>query len=196
MAIKPIYDESGLLRKIAIGDQHAFGVFFEKHQQPVFNIAYKLTRSRTSAIEIVQDVFLKLWNHREDLCMFENPGAYISIMARNQSIDALRVLARHASRFAELTETCLKKGDYQTEEALQFQEMNRILQHAVETLPPRQRDVYRLCHEMGLKYEDAASELGLSPGTVHSHMKEALKNLRVYIRRVIILMVPVILMCN
>jgi RNA polymerase sigma-70 factor (family 1) len=179
--------ERSLLQKITKGDQRAFGVFFEQHQQVVFNIAYKLTRSRASAMEIVQDVFLKVWNKREELCMLDNPGAYINTIARNQSIDALRVLGRQVRRFAELGEIQLAKEDHQTEEALQFQETNRMLQLAIETLTPRQREVYQLCHNQGLKYQDAAGELDISPGTVHSHMKQALKNIRGYLKRLDIL---------
>jgi RNA polymerase sigma-70 factor (ECF subfamily) len=58
-----------------------------------------------------------------------------------------------------------------------------VLQLALESLSPQQRKVYELCHEQGLKYDEAARELGLSRGTVHSHMKQALKNIRVYLKQ-------------
>ena len=102
-------------------------------------------------------------------------------MARNQSIDALRLLAREAMRTVQLQEDQLEKGSLQTEETLQFQETGRILHLALESLPPQQRKVYQLCHEQGLKYEEAAQALGISPGTVHAHMKQALKNIRAYL---------------
>ena len=183
MAAKALLSENELLARIAEGDKRAFGVLFEQRQQLIFNIAYKLTKSRTNSKEIVQDVFLKIWNRREELPALDNFGAYINRMARNQSIDALRLLAREALRTVQLQEDQLKKGDLQTEETLQFQESGRILHRALESLPPQQRKVYQLCHEQGLKYEEAAQAMGLSPGTVHAHMKQALKNIRAYLKQ-------------
>ena len=183
MAAKALLSENELLTRIAGGDRRAFGVLFEQRQQVIFNIAYKLTRSRTNSKEIVQDVFLKIWNKREELPALDNFGAYINRMARNQSIDALRLLAREALRTVQLQEEQLKKGDFGTEETLQLQETGRILHLALESLSPQQRKVYHLCHEQGLKYEEAAKELGLSRGTVHAHMKQALKNIRAYLKQ-------------
>lgn len=196
MVAKTLLSESELLARVAEGDKRAFGVLFEQRQQLIFNIAYKLTKSRTNSKEIVQDVFLKIWNHREELPALDNFGAYINRMARNQSIDALRLLAREALRTVQLQEEQLKKGDFQTEETLQFQETGRILHLALESLPPQQRKVYQLCHEQGLKYEEAAQALGLSPGTVHAHMKQALKNIRVFLKQMDALLIIMALMHN
>lgn len=183
MAIAPLFNERELLAKIAEGDHRAFSVLFEQRQQLIFNIAYKLTKSKAGSKEIVQDVFLKIWDKREELQSIDNFGAYINRMARNQSIDALRLLAREALRTVQLQEEQLEKGNFETDETIQFHETGRVLRLALESLSPQQRKVYELCHEQGLKYEEAARELGLSRGTVHSHMKQALKNIRVYLKQ-------------
>lgn len=196
MAAKALLSENELLARVAEGDKRAFGVLFEQRQQLIFNIAYKLTKSRTNSKEIVQDVFLKIWNRREELPALDNFGAYINRMARNQSIDALRLLAREALRTVHLQEEQLEKGDLQTEETLQFQETGRILHLALESLSPQQRKVYQLCHEQGLKYEEAAQALGLSPGTVHAHMKQALKNIRAFLKQMDALLIIMALMHN
>jgi RNA polymerase sigma-70 factor (family 1) len=182
MAVKPLYDETELLAKIAAGDRRAFGLLFEQYHALVFTIAYKLTRSRGNAKAVVQDVFLKIWNKRGTLQDIENFGAYLNRSARNQSIDALRVIAREALRNVGLQEKQLQEGDSRTEQDLEFREAGRMVGLALETLSPQQRKVYQLCREQGLKYEEAASRLGLSPGTVHSHMKQALKHIRAYLK--------------
>ena len=194
MALIPLFNENELLAKVAEGDHRAFGVLFEQRQQLIFNIAYKLTKSRTCSREIVQDVFLKVWNKRQELQSLDNFGAYINRMARNQSIDALRLLAREALRTVQLQEEQLEKGDSHTEDTLQYQETDRVVRLALESLSPQQRKVYELCHEQGLKYEEAARELGLSRGTVHSHMKQALKNIREYLKQLDALLLLMVLM--
>ena len=183
MAVLPLFEEKHLLDKVAKGDRRAFSVLFEQHHNLVFNIAYKLTRSRLLAKEIVQDVFLKIWNKQADLSEIKNFGAYVNTIARNQTIDALRVLAREALRTVEIEDSLLKRPDYQTEEEIQFRDTSRLIASAVQKLSPQQRKVYQLCHEQGLKYEEAAREMGVSPGTIHSHMKQALKNIRVYLEQ-------------
>jgi len=183
MAVLPLFEEKHLLDKVAKGDRRAFSVLFEQHQNLVFNIAYKLTRSRLLAKEIVQDVFLKIWNKQADLSEIKNFGAYVNTIARNQTIDALRVLAREALRTVEIEDSLLKRPDYQTEEEIQFRDTSRLIASAVQKLSPQQRKVYQLCHEQGLKYEEAAREMGVSPGTIHSHMKQALKNIRIYLEQ-------------
>jgi RNA polymerase sigma-70 factor (family 1) len=181
MSVKPLFNERELLLKIADGDQRAFGMLFEEHQQLIFNIALKLTRSRSRSKEVVQDVFLKIWNKRTELLEIDNFGAFINRVARNKSIDALRVIAREALRTVELQEAHLETGDTQTEKTLEFQETTALIKEALASLTPQQRRAYQLCHEMGLKYEEAATEMGISPGTVQTHMKLALRNIRKYL---------------
>jgi len=188
------YSEQELTALLKEGDQQAFNALFDQYQQLVFSIAYKLTRSRVQAKEIVQDVFLKLWMKRQQLDEIENLGAYLNRIARNQSIDELRKIAREAVRKVEIREEQMELGDRTTEHSLQFNETSHMIADALETLSPQQRRVYQLCHEQGLKYEEAAKEMGLSAGTVHAHMKLALKNIRIYLKNLDALLVVMLLM--
>ncbi|WP_316791368.1 RNA polymerase sigma-70 factor [Pedobacter frigoris] len=194
MAAYSTYTDQELIALMRHGDERAFNVLFEHHQQLVFSIAMKMTHSRSQAKEVVQDVFLKVWIKRGELDGVENFGAYLNRTARNQSIDALRRIAREALRTVELKEEQLENGDDLTEQMLNYHEMGGIIAQAVETLSPQQRKVYQLCHEQGLKYEEAASQLGLSAGTVHTHMKVALGNIRKYLKNMDAMLVLILLM--
>lgn len=194
MTAKPFPDEHELLAKVAGGDQRAFNTLFEQNQQFIFSLAMKLTHSRSHAKEVVQDVFLKIWTKRAELGTIDNFGAYLNRVARNQSIDMLRSIAREALRKVELKEEQLELGDDATEQALNYQETDRIIGQALDTLPPQQRKVYQLCHEQGLKYEEAARALGLSAGTVHAHMKAALANIRKYLKNMDAMLLMILLM--
>lgn len=194
MAIIPFPDQQELLAKVARGDQRAFNSLFEQNQQFIFSVAMKLTHSRTRAKEVVQDVFLKIWTKREELGTIDNFGAYLNRVARNQSIDMLRSIAREALRNVELKEEQLELGDDATEQTLNYQETDRIIGQAIDTLPPQQRKVYQLCHEQGLKYDEAAQALGLSTGTVHTHMKAALANIRKYLKNMDAMLLVILLM--
>jgi RNA polymerase sigma-70 factor (ECF subfamily) len=66
---------------------------------------------------------------------------------------------------------------------LDHKETVRLLDEIIHKLPPQQRKAYKLCHQQGLKYEQAAKEMNISPDTVHYHMKLALKTIRAHFQK-------------
>lgn len=178
------YDESlekALLHKVAAGDQKAFTELFERYQALVYDYAIRLTRSKPQAEEIVQDIFIKIWVNRGEIESIQNFGGYINRMARNQSYTALRKIAAQAVRMVELPQTQFEiVGSHNSEHRALYNESAKILKTAVDILPPQRKLVYELCHEQGLKYDEVAAKLNISPGTVHTHMKLALKSIRTY----------------
>ena len=105
----------------------------------------------------------------------------------------LRKLATHerASHEIELSSTEL---DTNTEQTLDYNETLKILEEAIELLPDQQKRVYILCHQDGLKYEEAAKELNISSATVHYHMKLALNVIRNHFKRNAVAY-PFLMMC-
>lgn len=194
MKVVPLFNEPELLSLIADGNQHAFNSFFETYHQLIFNIAYKMTHSRSKAKEIVQDVFLKVWLKRTELNQVDNVGAYLNRITRNQSIDVLRKIAREAIRYVELKEEQLEQGSRSTEDSLSYNETEKLLNQAIESLSPQQRKVYQLCQVEGLKYQEAAQLMGITEGTVHSHMKQALSNIRLYLKNLDAMLLLIYLM--
>lgn len=175
--------EKELLHKVASGDQKAFTELFEQYQTLVYDYAIRLTRSKSQAEEIVQDIFIKIWVNRKEIENIQNFGGYINRMARNQSYTALRKIAAQAIRMVELPQNQPEPeiaGSHSSEHRALYNESAKILKTAVDILPPQRKLVYELCHEQGLKYDEVAAKLNISPGTVHTHMKLALKSIRTY----------------
>lgn len=175
---KPVLaDENLLLARIAEGSQSAFGLLFEHYHPFVYSFSRKITRSDELAVEAVQDVFLKIWLHRERLLDVEHFAAYLNRLVRNHCFNMLRKLANE-SRSVSASWDEFSLEDHSTVEKLEFNEVKQILDEAVGTLSPQQRRVYELCHQQGLKYDEVAAALNLSPQTVQSYMKEALRKIR------------------
>lgn len=193
MAMKGIYVERELLDKIASGDQYAFTMLFEDHHQPLFTFALKLTRSKLLAEEVIQDVFLNIWIHRSKLYGIDNFGAYVNRVTRNLSFNALRTIAKDSVLLGEFKDD-LNYPDHSTEELLDYNASAALVRKAIDTLSPQQQQVYRLCQQEGLSYENAAERLGIASSTVHSHMKEALKNIRIFLKKMEIPMVLIALL--
>lgn len=174
--------ERQLLNKVKSGDQKAFTELFEHYQTMVYDYSIRLTRSKIHAEEIVQNIFLKIWMNRGNLEAIENFGAYLNRATRNECFTALKKIAAAVGRQEELTEQVIAKG-VNTDHRLLYNESAKMLRTAVNTLPPQRKLVYELCHEQGLKYDEVAEKLNISSGTVHTHMKLALKTIRMYFSR-------------
>jgi RNA polymerase sigma-70 factor (family 1) len=171
--------EKILLVRIASGDQLAFTQLFNRYHAFVYDYSIKLTRSKFHAEEIVQQIFMKLWQNRDGIVAIDNFAAYINRATRNQSYSVLKVLAAQASREVELTDNDLRDCN-NSEHLLLYNESTKILKSGVDSLPPQRKLVYELCHDHGMKYSEVASKLNIAPGTVHTHMKLALKTIRTH----------------
>lgn len=177
----PLKDEKELLAKISSGDARAFAILFEGYQGLVYSFAKRLTRSEALAEDVVQEIFLKIWLGRETLRAVDNFGAYLNRAVRNHSLNVLRQIAQQARMSQELS-IVTPQEIRETEAYMDLKESEMILSQALQSLTPQQRQVFLLCREDGLKYEEVAARLHISPLTVHSHMKQALKSIRSYFK--------------
>ncbi len=175
-----IMDEKNLLLKIVEGDNEAFCVLFDHYSKFVYSFGYKLVRSGEIAEEIVQDIFLKVWEGREKLNDIDNFGAYLNVLVRNHSLNLLRQLAKRQTVDAYAIADFVAQ-DQVTQDTIDYRDTLRILEEVLQELPAHQREVYTLCHLDGLKYEEVAAKLNISTNTVHYHMKLALKTIREYL---------------
>lgn len=175
------FDKLDVLTRAANGDHTAFRLIFDHYSPRVYHFALNYLKSSHQAEEIVQEVFLKLWKSGKSLVAIKDLDHYLFILSRNQAFDQLRRQETYAKHTGTFT------ADYDdrtnnTEETVFLDETRRILDAGVSKLPPQQKRVYQLCHQQGLKYEEAAAQLKLSPQTVHRHMKLALRFLRNYLQ--------------
>ena len=176
MAVKPLFDDLLLLQRIAEGDQNAFRMIYNRYSKKVYLFALRILNSENEAEVVMQEIMLKIWQ-REDLSQIVNLEAYLKISSRNYCYNVFRREKRQARATSEFKKEWVEDHN-ETEERILLNDTQRILSDAVNLLPPQQKIVYQLCHQEGLKYEEAAQRLNLSTLTVQSYMKLALRFLR------------------
>lgn len=182
MAIKSLYSEKELLAKVAKGDESAFGLLYNQYSKKVYVFAIQLLNSEILAEEVMQLAMLKLWQMEDGLNAIQNLDAYLRVISRNISYNMLRRLKLEQKVNDDLGKDWLEEHN-ETEEQIILKDTKKILKEAIEALPPQQKLVYQLCHEEGLKYEEAAKKLNLSPLSVQTYMKLALRFLRNYVSK-------------
>ncbi|MCS3796457.1 RNA polymerase sigma factor [Niastella sp. OAS944] len=179
MSFQPSYTEHELLKLVAEGDRNAFTQLYNNYRNKIYSIAFELTESTTVAEEIVQDVFLKIWVKRDSLHEVEHFKAYLFTITRNYVFTALKRIARQESLEVSAIQDA-PLYDHDTEDRVLNKEYTRILQAAIDRLPEQQKQVYNLIKKEGLKREEAAAALHLSPETVKTHLAQAMRSIRTY----------------
>ncbi len=176
LANNPVPNTSGLLEKVAAGDEAAFAELFDTWRDKLFSFIFSLSRSRSHAEDVVQESFLKIWQKRAQLVDIRNFQAYLFQVARNHAIDQFRKLSRESAVFTLLQN--LDSAPSTPDQQLQYKEIRITIEKAMATLPDRQKEVYLLHRQQGLKHDEIAARLGLSVSTVQNHLFRALENLR------------------
>ncbi|HEY0739923.1 MAG TPA: RNA polymerase sigma-70 factor [Chryseosolibacter sp.] len=166
-----------LLLQIADGDEKSFRQIFDHYASKVFVFALKLTHSKPVAEEIVQEVFIKLWNNRHRLPEVECFPSYLAAIARNHTFNVLKNIALQEKVKAEFSHQ-QAQTHCETEECIIHNDYQNILSQIVNELPLQQKTAYSLCYGEGLKYEEAAKRMNISTLTVKTHMQTALRTIK------------------
>jgi len=168
------------------GDEHAlellFADIFKKHEHRLYTLALALTKSEQYAKDTIQDVFLKLWEQRQQLHDIRNMEAWLYRLTENKAIDFLRSAAAD-DRLRETIWHNLSQTRNDTAEWMEAREYNRIIQQAIDLLPPQRKRIYYLNKKEGLSHAQIADELSLSRHTVKNQLSSALRFIRGFVAR-------------
>jgi RNA polymerase sigma-70 factor (family 1) len=170
-------NEKELLDRIAHADEAAFATLFKFYKNKIYSVAYKLTHSTQASEEIVQDIFLKVWQRKADLPQLQNFGTYLFVVTKNHVYKVLKEIAanRKVVMLHNEDETI---ANYNSNDYVLEKEYNLVLIKAIERLPVQQKQVYTLTKDHGLKREEVATLLRVQPETVKFHLAQAMKNIR------------------
>lgn len=153
-----------------------FGALFRQFYPELCSFVGQYVRSRAVAEELVQDLFLRLWERRVEWQGGPPSRSYLYQAARNRAFDHLKRL-----RIAERSALELVDDDTEPpvcEAVLDAEDLRTALQRAIERLPPRTREVFVLSKGHGLTYPQIAEALAISVKTVESQMTRAFRLLR------------------
>ena len=167
-----------IIRRIAEGDEQAFANLYNVCREKLFRFSFSITRSRQTAEETVEDVFINLWCKREQLPEIKDITVYLYTSIKNRS---LNVLAKKSQQvitapfdFLEIELQPLHNSPY---DSLVTREMMQLMNAAIEALPPRCKMIFKLVREDGLRYKEVAAILNISVKTIDAQMAIAVKKI-------------------
>lgn len=178
----PVNTDSALLTALANDDEQAFAALYNKYHQKLFYFILNFTHSQPVAEDALQEVFVKLWSERKKLGGIVNFNAWIFRVARNHVLNNLKRMAHETLILTTIAQD-INPNSEDTYAILSYKDIHAVLQSGMNELPPQQKKVIELSREEGLKYEEIANRLNISPLTVKKHAAQALQYLREKIKR-------------
>lgn len=184
----PIHPQDLRIPRLNHGDEDAFASIFREYASGLLTFAWRKIGSRSIAEEIVQDVFLDIWERREALSpdIILRSYLYQAVRYRIQNqYRASSVEKRYEERLAvdQIQGAPGLPGSFaSSEDLLHATELREMLTAAIDQIPPRSREVFLLNRENYLSYAEIAKTLGISVKTVEVHMGKALAILRMVLK--------------
>lgn len=188
-------DDGLLLRRVAGGDEAAFMTLYDRHADALFGTTVRFLRDRESAAEVLQDVFMAIWQRADQYDpRFGSAFGWLLGIARNRAIDRLRAESRRpravhawtddpdANDTVDLLDWAGRRRDGPAEDDPEIEVDRRWTRSLVRTtlaeMPPDERQVVVLAYDHSLSQSEIADRLGMPIGTVKSRTRRALARLR------------------
>lgn len=164
-----------LLRK---GDRVAFYNIYERYSKRLYGFVLRYIKQEADAEEIVQEVFIKIWEIRNKIDPDLSFESFLFTIAYNTTITLLRKRVNEKKYLEHLKSLQSVDITPNLTDEIQFNDLNEKLQIFLNELTPRQKEIFILSREEGLTHKDIANKLGVSVNTVKKHMGNALAYLK------------------
>lgn len=172
-----------LFEKIQRGNEAAFRELFEIYSHKLFHVAYYFLHLRELAEEAVLDVFTILWQKKEMLSRIKDPERYLYISVKNQALHYIRRNYIPEEEPLSLYEVELIPEEGTPENNLIDKEYQTLIQQAIDSLPSKCKEVFRLVLSDKLKNREIAELLGISEKTVNIHIAKAYERIAEYVNK-------------
>jgi RNA polymerase sigma-70 factor (family 1) len=182
--------DNNLWNLITKDDQKAFKALFERYWSVVFTTAFNYLKDREACTEIVDDLFLNIWNKRQQL-QIESFKAYLTASARYHVYKKLKAIKTSPLELVENYDSLHHKADdnYNIEDKIRSLELEKRVEIYLRDLPKRCREIFIMSRKEQLSNNEIAEKLKISKRTVENQLTYALKHLRLSLKHLSILLI-------
>ena len=167
-----------LVEGVRAGKRTALKAIYCKYYPDLCGFAASYVTSKRRGREVVQEVFLEIWERRESWKVSGSLKSYLFQAVRNRALNFLRTEKNRYGLKQKLKHTVPTRRLRTAEDNLCYDELSDAIEEAVEQLSPRRREAFTLHRQHGLTYKEIAEVMEISPKTVENHIGRALKSLR------------------
>jgi RNA polymerase sigma-70 factor (family 1) len=175
--------ERELMQRCVEGDRQAFAILYSHYAPLLYKAVFPLTnKSKEDTEEIIQELFVKVWDRRDNMLAIQSFRPFIFRMARNRVIDWYRRNESKKNYCTFYSENHRDEAASLTDNLL-FEEYYAIAMEAIAKLPPRQKQIFNLRHTEDLSLSEIAGELRISLHAVKKQLYEATRFVREYLQK-------------
>jgi len=175
-------EDTELVKRLQKGDVEAFDLLYEKYSVRLYSFGLKYLRSASETEELVQSVFLKIWENHRQLKKELSFKSFLFTIAYNDICKLFRK-RKYTQIFIDEAIHENNQSSSETVERIDYQStLSRVVQ-IIDKLPQRQKDIIRKSRLEGKPSKEIAEEMKLSSGTVDNYISEALKYIRGHLRK-------------
>lgn len=176
--MKVVKSNTELLLLLKKDDKVAFYLLYERYGFRLFNFVYRVIKQKSDAEEIVQDVFLKIWETRHKIDAYSSFESYLFTIAYNTTVSVFRKRLSEKKYIEHVHSLQRFQKAPDLIEEIQFNDLNEKVHSLISNLTPRQQEIYRLSRESGLSHHEIAQKLNISAATVKKHIANILSYLK------------------
>ncbi len=169
--------DSDILLAIRQGNERVFETVFKKHYQALCNYACGILKDMDDAEEVVQSIFLKFWEQREEIEINVSLKSYLYRAVHNTCLNRLKHL-KIQETYRQYVGDYLENSYDSATDILDKVELESRIEDALEKLPEQCRLIFKMSRFEELKYQEIADRLGLSVKTIENQIGKALKIMR------------------
>lgn len=158
-------------------DERAFAEIYERYFNVLFMHVLRRLRDRDDSKDIIQELFVQLWNNRSKINITSNLSGYLYMSARNRVLNCLAKKKRESDYLASTL--CMEPiVNDATDYKIRERQLTEMIASEVHAMPPKMREVFELSRKYNYTHKEIATELNLTEQSVRSHVKGALRLLR------------------
>lgn len=187
MISQQTHNDKELLQLITGGSDDAFSMLYRRYWEELFVTAARALRDRDAAEDVVQDVFLSVWSRRKELKIEGALAAYLHTSVRYKAIHYIEKNITRRDYLALLADVSVNFLLPNAVVNLQVKELQQIIENAVNVMPPKMQQAYRLSRQQQLSHKEIAEQMNVSAETVKKHIQHALRLIKSALQYSIIL---------
>ena len=170
-----------LLLLLQKDDRVAFYHIYERYSKRVYGFVLQYIKIEDEAEEIVQEVFIKIWEARNKINVYSSFESFLFTIAYNATISLLRKKMSEKKYLEHLKSFQKSEVAPSLTDEIHYNELSNKVQKLLDELTPRQKEIFKLSREEGLTHEEIAEKLDISLNTVKKHMVNTLAFLKSHI---------------
>ncbi len=169
--------DNNTIKRFKEGDAEAFDTIYRHYSGKMFHFALGLVKNKDISKDLIQEVFVNLWEKRSQVNLNLNFDNYVFTISYNSIRKFLRKKSIETRAIDHLLRNSPEIID-RVDSTMIYNELLELASKAIETLPPKRKTVYKLSKQEGMRIKEIASKLNISTRTAENHLAKALKYLK------------------